>query len=150
MKRMIAFIFVIFVLFGVILVKDNLPSSFDYTKVVVVSKNDDLCSAEKIQNGEVYYYFLGKDAKDILDNISGKDIEGIVYYLSNEYDIGFLNKKFDYTLSSPSYVEGREVYYGYDKDYYDFRFIDGKKINVQIANDGNGWIIGYPMILTGF
>ena len=32
----------------------------------------------------------------------------------------------------------------------DFRFVDGKKINLQIAKDENAVIIGFPLILTGF
>ena len=34
--------------------------------------------------------------------------------------------------------------------YKEFEFIDGKKINVQLAKTDDNWVLGFPMILTGF
>lgn len=43
-----------------------------------------------------------------------------------------------------------KILYGYKNDFSDFRFIDGKKINVQIAWAENETIVGFPLIMTGF
>ena len=42
------------------------------------------------------------------------------------------------------------IYYGYTSKYSDFRLINGKKINIQIAFTEYGVMLGLPLILTGF
>ncbi len=152
MKRMVAFIFIILAFFGVGLFKNDSLDINDYERVVIVSKLDDLTNkGSKVQNGEDYYYYLNyQEGESVRKNLSSYQISGIIFYLSKEYSFNSFNKKFDYTLSAKSIVEDNDVYYGYDKDYSDFRLVGGKKINLQLVKSDNNWILGYPMILTGF
>ncbi len=151
MKRMVAFILIIFSLFCIVIFKDNLVISNDYEKMVIISSNDRLNLHCKIlQNGDDFYYFIDNNKNNIQKLLNDNDIKGIVLYFSKDFNLNYFNNKLDYTLSKESIVGGRKVYYGYDKDYSDYRFVDNKKINVQLVYDGNQWIMGYPMILTGF
>ena len=148
MKKMIAFIFVIFLFLGIAVAKINFPQKFDYERLIIVSeKKLDYAS---IKNGNDYYYFFDKKDKTIFNkNFDITDIKGLTFYISSKYDLNYFSNHFNY-LTSKSEVDKKQVYYGYDKNYYDFRLIDGKKINFQLVKDEEGWILGYPAILTSF
>ncbi len=150
MKRMIAFLIVAIAVSISAFLCVDLPHNEDYESVVVVSAQENLIDGEVIKNGNDFYYYLSKkNAEKVIKTLDLDKVSGIVYYFSNK-SLDYFNKKLNYSLTSPSNVGDRTVYYGYDKSYYDFRLIDGKKMNVQLANDGERWILGYPMILTGF
>lgn len=150
MKRMIAFIFMVFVLIGVAFFKQNNTQQYDFEKVVIVSKVDNLINCDVIKNGNDYYYTIKSEEKSKVDGLNKTDIDAIIYYLPKDLKIDYFKAKFDFNISNPSYVAGRTIFYGYDKNFNDFRLINGKKINFQLACDENNWILGYPMIVTGF
>lgn len=150
MKKMIAFIFIIILLFGIALAKINYPKPLNYEKVVVVTEKKYDLECEIIKSGNDYYYMLGNKADKILKNIDISQIKGIVFYLPGEYKLQDLKKHFNYMVFDSKSVQNKKVYYGYDDSYYNFKIIDGKKINFQLVEDQNQWILGYPMILTGF
>ena len=77
-------------------------------------------------------------------------IHGISFYFSNDKKFDDFNKKFGYTLTEDGCLDGYSIYRGFYEGYKDFRYIDGKKINVQIAFVEETWIVGFPLILTGF
>ena len=60
-----------------------------------------------------------------------------------------LKKQVDF-VSGKSLINGQEIYMGYSKNFDDFVWIDGKKVNLQIASIQNGYVVGIPLILTGF
>ncbi len=149
---MIAFIFVVFMFLGVAYFKDSLPKAEDYERAVIISKFDNLeiCD-EIIQSGSDFYYYLNfKECQSALKSLGSEKISGIVYYYDNSFDLNYFKRKFGYNMTDKTMVEDCQVYYGYDKDYCDFRVIDGKKMNFQLVYDGNCWILGYPMIIIGF
>ncbi len=152
MKRMIAFIFIVVMMLGIAYFKDAMPKAESFERAVIVSDFGDLdIQGEILKNGKDFYYYVDYAQCKIALNRNGNDkIKGIVYYYNKNLDLNYFTRKFNYSISDKTTIEDRDVYYGYDEDYYDFRFISGKKINFQLAYDGNNWILGYPMIITGF
>ncbi len=137
---------------GIAFVKDAMPKAEGYDRAVIISKYAGLgLEGEVVESGNDFYYFVNKNVcESAMKNLSSEKISGVVFYYNNKYNLNYFAKKFDYNLTKKTIVENREVYYGYDKNYYDFRIIDGKKVNFQLAFDGNNWILGYPMIILGF
>lgn len=153
MKKMIAFFILIVFLVGLSVFKSN---NFDllkgYEKIIVVSENVySKLDENPIKNGNQYIHSLEKEkGKYFLNNIDKFDILGLSFYFNNNFKLSQFNKEFDYTLSNPSILEEYKIYYGYYEKYDDYRLIDGKKINVQLVETQNEWIVGFPLILTGF
>ena len=58
-------------------------------------------------------------------------------------------ENFDYIYQGGS-AQDYLIYYGYYSNFKDYRYVDGKKINFQLAKTGEGWILGLPLIETGF
>ena len=149
MKKVVAFIFVILMLVGLMLVKVDNLAQLDYEKLIIVSACQLENAGREVKNGNDFYYTLDK-TDFVKFNLSQNKIKGLVYYINKKYDLSYFNKKFNYCIYRGGDVDGREIYYGYDKSYYDFRFVEGKKVNFQLVDDKDYWILGYPMIMTGF
>ncbi len=148
---MIAFIFLSICLLGVMLSSISIPKSYDYEKVVIVSAQKNLIDGEVTVCGEDYFYTLSKNkVENSLQSLNSSNVKGIVYYFSKDKGLNYFKNDLSLTLTDKTYVCDRQVYYGYDKSYYQYRLIDGKKINFQLVCDGENWLLGYPMILTGF
>ena len=148
MKRMIAFIFLIFALIGIAIFKADIPHEIDFDRVVVISSKT--LNYSNIKNGNDYYYTFDKKQTDELRKIDICDIKGLVFYISKQYKIDTFQKKFNFLITNKSKIDEKDAYYGYDKNYHDFRIIDGKKINFQLVKSESNWILGYPIIMTGF
>ena len=148
MKRMIAFIFILFALFGVAVIKVNMPKVLDYDRVIIISNKK--LNYSNIKNGNDFYYTFDKNQTKELKEINICDIKGMVFYISKQYSIDNFQKQFNFLITNKSKIDEKDVYYGYDKNYHDFRIIDGKKINFQLVKSEDNWILGYPMIMTGF
>ena len=152
MKRLIAFISIVLLSFLVLLsYKNNKIFDCNYEKFVVVTKNENLLKdCEKIVNGDNVYFIVEKEQKDKVENLNFSDTLGVVFYFNKNIKFNNFNRRFNYSLSGGKSIEGRQVFYGYDKNYSDFRLIENKKVNVQLVRTENEWILGYPLILTGF
>lgn len=104
---------------------------------------------EVIKNGNQFYYSFSGERYSELKNLFTK-FDGVNFY----YQSGMKDEELIKTHNISSYyfseVEGMKILYGYKNDFSDFRFIDGKKINVQIAWAENETIVGFPLILTGY
>ena len=153
MKRMIAFFILVLMLLCVKYLNiDKIKEIFGYDRIVVTTNQSyaDL-SADYIKNGDFYYYKLDKEeGKEFLKNKSRYKIEGISFYFDKKYDLDYFKRIFDNNLTNGSQIENLEVYYGFYKNFDDYKMIDGKKINVQLAKTEEEWVIGMPLILTGF
>lgn len=121
-----------------------------YQKITVVSP---AVSNEfrYIRNGEHFYYnFLKSNEDDALNFILNHDYEGIVLQFSENLEIDYFKTNLNFNLSSAKEVENMNVYYGYLPEFDNFVINNGKKVNVQLAKTENGWVMGMPLILTGF
>lgn len=148
MKKMIAFIFLILV--GLTLMHFKTFPSLDFEKVVVVSENADIDIEDKVKNGNDFYYTISKEMGSISKFFKKDDIKGLIFYISPKYSLEKLKKRFDFIFESSEEIDNQKIYYGYDSSYPDFRFIKNKKVNFQLTKNDENWILGYPMILTGF
>lgn len=153
MKKMIAFL-----LCGVLMLfaKGAFPSeikSFDQAiKMVVVCEKELSYLENPFQSGQDFYYTIeGDKIATSLDSIKQdqKNIKGINLYFSCETPLSYFQERIDY-LGEKQMLGETEVYYGYYIYYQNFKWLDGKKINVQLVYTNQGWILGLPLILTGF
>ena len=152
MKRVIVFFFVVILLiFFAYFKQDNFPFSDCNKLVVVTSEEYQEIDVQPIKNGNEYYYVLaGDEIVFFKNNMSQFKYKGLSLYYDNSYDLDFFKKEFKTQLSNPSRVENYEIYYGYYDNYKDYNIIDGKKINLQLVYTQNEWIVGFPLILTGY
>ena len=150
MKKMIAFLFLSAFLAGLnnFVIEDI--SKFDkFSKALIVSEEDVELQCEKVQNGQDFYYIF-ENEKDIVQMTEKfEDVKGINLYFDKNISLTYFSNQINY-FSKGQDVEDMEVYYGYYPGYKDFRFVDGKKINVQLVKTADCWIMGFPLILTGF
>lgn len=111
----------------------------NFHKATVVDKNE-------------YISFKDEDElKGYCQNaFNAKNFDGIVLYFDKNCPFEFFLNKLSFNLSSASLIENLKVYYGYTELFNKFVVHDNKKINVQIAQREDCWILGMPLILTGF
>lgn len=121
-----------------------------YEKVCVVSK-EDFCKSSKVKNGNLNYYtYLQNEKGSLKKCLEDFDSEGIVFYFPLEKGDKYFKQKLNYTFTDAKIISGRKVYSGFLRGFDKFVMIDAKKINVQIAKTDEFWVVGLPLILTGF
>lgn len=152
MKRVIVFICLIVFLIPLTTIKKKDFLNIDYKKITFISSNPRLIfDGEVVKNGNDFYYIIDKkDEINRIKNINLDDIKGVVLYISKTYDLNYFNNIFNYNLIQTRDVEGKKIYMGYYKGYNDFRLINGKKINFQLVENDDFWVLGFPLIMTGF
>ena len=150
MKRIVVFILATLALVSPLFVKQEKLSFSDATKLCVVSKEDIELpqSTQKIKNGEQFYYLFDQNFDKALSNFD--KIDGLNTYYQKDFKKEELLKKHDVQSYYTSSSAGIEIVYGYTNSYHDFRYVNGKKINIQIAFTDTEVVVGFPLILTGF
>ena len=150
MKRIVAF-FVIGLLALGILVGTG-ANKYNFEGLEKVCFVTDLTHSENenavISGNDVYITVGVSEAKETMGKLD--NIKGYVLYFNNDCDKDkLLNIFLDY--SSDEYLVGNtRIINGYSSKYSDFRLVDGKKYNVQVAFSEENVLVGFPMILTGF
>mgnify|MGYP005768136237 FL=1 len=148
MRRIIVFLFVgisLIVLNEIKINEFDFLNDFDSMTIVCESKIDGIDSF--VKNGNQYYYTFDSNQKNMLNKI---EYEGVVFNFTQKFDLDCFINSVDYISQSNDELKGYEIYYGYYGDYKDYRYIDGKKINFQLAKHDSTWTLGFPLILTGF
>lgn len=130
----------------------NNLSVFDRVEKVVLvlsEKNENFTDA--LQNGNDFYYTFDKmEAMNILPSLDEmKCLKGVNLYFSKELSLSYFQERLDFLGERKECVE-MDVYYGFYRHYKKFELVDGKKVNVQLVFTGEQWIMGLPIILTGF
>ncbi|MBQ8909035.1 MAG: hypothetical protein IJY90_01955 [Clostridia bacterium] len=150
MKRMIAFIFAVL---SLLCINFTQKQQIDFScaqRAVLITSNpfenkDFLCSGS-----DYYTHFEGDEVGEVLTSLHEvQGLKGLNLYFSNALDLSYFRSKIDY-LSDKTIVGDYDIYYGYCNQFEDFKWVDGKKVNVQLAKTADGWIMGIPIILTGF
>ena len=95
-------------------------------------------------------YVSFENKNDLCQFLKTEEAEGVVLYFDKSFTINYFLQKLHYNVTSSSTVEKMKVFYGYTNDYDKFVIHDNKKVNVQIAKREEGWVVGFPMILSGF
>lgn len=148
MKRIIAFLFIGMTLIGLKEIKvDKFDFLNNFDSMIVICENKIDGIDNFVQNGNQYYYTFNANQKNILNEI---EYEGVVFKFKNDFNLENFKNYVDFISQSNKELQGYEIYYGYYSGYNDFRFIDGKKINFQLAYHDSTWILGFPLIMTGF
>lgn len=149
---MIVFFISIVFLIGLTQFKGNFISFADCQKIVVVSSEVyEKLDQDPIKNGGDYYHVLiGTKREEFESNIRQYNYKGLVLYYDQSFLLDYFKKTYSFNFTNPSRIDDYQIYYGYTSSYRDFRIVDGKKINVQLVKNNEGWIVGMPMILTGF
>ncbi len=126
--------------------KDIFSLCHNYQEVTIVTKQNIDCNGNKVSNGNLNYYTF--DANSTPKHTF--DAEGIVFYFKLNVPFQYFQKIFGSSLTNPTKVQGREVYYAYHDDFNKYVVHKNKKVNAQLAKTPEGWILGFPLILTGF
>ena len=147
MKNLVAFLFLT-VLLLVFCYFDFSPAlPFDNAARASFVLEEKVEGYDYVQNGDEYIVEVYSDIERFYQKYSDQ-IKGFNLYFSENVE------QIIQTLSGQIYrsqdVEGMKIYYGYTNLYNDFRYVSGKKINVQIAEQEKQVIVGFPLILTGF
>ncbi|MBQ8444461.1 MAG: hypothetical protein IJX25_03825 [Clostridia bacterium] len=150
MKRMIAFVFVIVLLISLVSIDNDSELKFSMAESGVLVTSKALEDKECFCSGNEYYSsFEGDELINLLEDINQyENVKGVNLYFSNDVPLNYFQSQIDYLESET--IENVGLLLGYCKDYNDFVWTEGKKINVQLAKIENGWVLGFPMILTGF
>ena len=153
MKKLLVFILILACCISSVFIKNDINPIFNFSnidKVCIVSasnfQNDG--EIESVACGDKYFNYCSLDVARTKIRELKNDFDAIQFYLSGNVD-EFLNKM-KFQLVSTSSIEGIEIYYGYTPYYQDCVFVDGKKVNMQVAVVGESIIAGFPLILTGY
>ena len=150
MKKMIGFFLIIALLIGASLLNGfNHEIISSYNKLVIVSSNYvEEYKDNAIESGGKYYYFF--DAENEFDYEKFGNIEGLNFYFDKNTPFSFFVYNVDFIYKSEGEINGYDIYYGYTVKYKDFLNINNKKVNFQLVITQDEWIMGFPLILTGF
>ena len=145
------FILVVSLLFTNYSSKNNFKTFKEAESVLIVTSQKVEGVDLLVENGEEFYYlFEGEKTQKIFEKLDlFEGMKGVNLYFSGDLTLSYFQKKLDY-ITDKSQVEGSDVYYGYFKGYTGYKLIEGKKINTQLAKVEDGWVLGFPIILTGF
>ena len=97
--------------------------------------------------GDVDFVYLGGD--EAKEAVKKTKVEGLEFYISALTKDEIL-KLLKATVLSESVVEGMKITYAYSPYYQNSVTLDGKKVNLQIAERDGEIIAGFPLILTGY
>ncbi len=119
-------------------------------KVCFVSANQyESSDFDSVPCGDKFFNYCSLEtAKKSLEDVK-ENIDGIQFYLNSE-DVDSVLNALKATFIYSETVGDVLVYYAYTTFYDDCVFVNGRKINVQIATYQDKLIVGFPMILTGF
>ena len=149
MKTLVAILFLPLLCFAVYYFSAEEILPIENAKAVSFVTTKKFEGLDCIKNGNDYIVTVYSDFSNFYT--TNKDfIKGFNLYFDKNFNLDIYLKQLNAIVYKSCDVDSKEIYYGYTNIFNDFRFVDGKKINLQIAKDENAVIIGFPLILTGF
>lgn len=151
MKKIFVFILILVCFVSSAFVKNDINPIFGFDnidKVCIVSASDlQDDETQSVACGDKYFNYCSLNvAKTKIQEC--KDFDAIQFYLTEDLEEFFKRMKFE-TIKT-SNIENIDIYYGYTPYYQNCIFMDGKKINMQVAVVDQNIIAGFPLILTGY
>ncbi len=150
MKKLIVFLIICIFLPLTAFTKNELLPLFIYDKVkqvcVTVDNSGESYENEIEMGNKKFVYLTKEEGKEL---VKKKKIFGIQFYLEDvsfEDILDIMQAKVVKTQN----IEEIDVIYAYTPLYQDSIYIDGKKVNLQIALKDHEIIAGLPLILTGY
>ncbi len=116
----------------------------DCDKIIVVSDREIENKNYIIKNGNQFYY----EFNDI-NSLSEEKFSAYNFYFDSSKNINEIISNLSFVYQGKS-VENYQIYYGYYDNYNDYRYVDGKKINVQVVKTPSQIIVGFPLVVTGY
>lgn len=155
MKKLIIFILVIVCLFSLNYFSEStlgerfLDDAICYYAYVNNLDNIDCAKYEVVQNGNGAIIKTGvNNSKEIL--ISGCSVAGECVELVKDFGIDNIIKKLNLKVVSSDSVNGRLVLTGYSNLLPTYLTSENNKINIQVAETLQGYLVGYPLILHSY
>ncbi len=153
MKKLFVFAIIGLCLLSTLFFNSKVLPLFNFNgveKVCFVSANKyESADFDSVPCGDNFFNYCSLEtAKKNLDEIK-HNMVGIQFYINSE-DVDSVLDALNATFVFNETVGDVVVYYAYTTYYDDSVFLNGKKINVQIATYQDKLIVGFPMILTGF
>ncbi len=154
MKKILIFVLILSCLCSTLLVKNETNPIFNFEnveKVCFVSASDfqEIDDVESIScGGKFFNYCTLGVAKQNLSKLN-KNSDAVQFYLSDD-DVDTLFKQMKFEIVSTSQIESLTIYCGYTPYCQTCVYLDGKKVNMQLAVCEGYIVVGFPMILTGY
>lgn len=151
MKRLIAFIFVVVLIIFVGYYNDSEESMFDLCDGILIITSKPVENKKFYSSGgDFYSTFDVEESQSILKNLNRiNGLKGVNLYFDGKIPFSYFSDKITY-LKQTKDVGEYKVFEGYTTFFDKFNWIDNKKINVQLVQTQDQWILGVPLILTGF
>lgn len=150
MKKLLSFLLIMCCIASTFVLKDETRDIFCFEncqRVCFVSEKD--FGLESQRSGDKVFNFCSYEkAKEIYAEVED-DVEGIQFYFKDFDDEKFF-KRFNASVISKSEIEGIEMICGHTPCFQKAVFVDGKKMNFQLAKNGEWTILGFPIILTSY
>ena len=150
MKKLIAFCLFGLSLFGFQFIpKEDNKEIFSLSGIsqACLVTTDNFESENSLTTLDYTYVYAGKDeAFELYKQINPKAV--ILFFQNLKPDD--LMKSLNMLVLKEEYINDCKIIYGYTSKYNNFRLIENKRVNVQIACKNNEIIAGFPLILSGF
>lgn len=151
MKKLLVLFFLLLSLFCVNMFQDQtLFSVFaSDSETFFVTTNSPLgVDVQGTKNGNGYVYCFNNSTLN-LSSLNLKNITSQSVVLNNK-SVNYIQQKLNLKIVSKfNSCNGLEIL-GYSNKLKNFVYVDGKKVNIQIASNKTNIVVGYPLILQGF
>ncbi len=151
MKKLIIFLFIISIVAGSFCFLEKPVQIFDVSgvdEVCFVSGEKCETAFETVQCGDKYFnYFSFDEAKKEVSHL--KNLDAVQFY-ADQTELDTILKEIKFVSLLSEQIENIEIVYGFSPLYNKAIYLEGKKVNVQIAKVQDRVILGFPMILTGY
>lgn len=163
MKKMIVFfkclgslVIIFFILFAFIGMKSFVDKGkmifqffSKYNEATLITYDE--LNFDSVPNGDFKYYTFSKlEENKMLNIFENCEVDGVMLKFSNEVPFSYFKSVLKSNFYQGGSAEGMDIYYGFYQYYDDYIWVDGKKLNFQLVQKDDGWLLGMPMILTGF
>ena len=149
MKRLSILIFLVFALFASTFSKDMTNPLFESEKVqsVCLVVDQGVLSGEIVQCGDKDFVYLSPtEAKKCLKKYQTYSLQFNLENVTLQELLKLLAGKVLFCQA----LEDLEIYYCYTPFEQNCVYMDGKKVNMQVAISDEKIVAGFPLILTGY
>ncbi len=150
MKKLVVFLFIIALVVGGFSFDNRGFGLFEVEGVdnVCFVSGTQYVGFESVKVGEKFFNYCSfEEAKEKAKCL--KECDAVQFY-ANESNLGTILSKIRFQELYSENLEGIEITYGFSPCYPTSIFLDGKKVNVQVAKKDGRVVVGFPMILTGY
>ena len=149
MKILITILFLPILLFSISYFSTDITIPMQNVNSVCFIVDKDFEGLDCIKNGDQYILTIYSDFENFYKT-NKNNIKGFNLYFDKNFNINDFCKQIHASTFKGKSIDENQILYGYTNEYNDFRYVDGKKINMQIVINENEIVVGFPLILSGF